>query len=72
MAKEDKKSTVTIEKVKPVIAEPVSVAPRIFVEGKIQINGTITRKQFDKSFKGKINVDINQLWIRYQNWLNKK
>lgn len=72
MAKEDKKSTVTVEKVKPVIAEPVSVAPRIFVDGKIQINGVITRKQFDKSFKGKINVDINQLWIRYQNWLNKK
>lgn len=69
MAKEDKAPTVVVEKVIPA---PIEISEtRIFVDGKIRINGVIDRKQFNKAFKGKIEVDIDLLWTRYQKFLKK-
>jgi predicted thioredoxin/glutaredoxin len=69
--KEEKKSTVVVDKVVTTYTKTVDTTPKVFQEGNIQINGKMTREQFDKAFKGKISVDINQLWNRYQLFLGK-
>lgn len=66
------KSTVFVEKIVTKPEQSFTVSMRIFREGNIEITGKMSRDQFDRALKGNISVDINQLWNRYQNWLNKK